>query len=431
MVCDMVVALGQATACGWTLFGHNCGLRSQERLWVQRLPGRQYAPGEHVQTLTETLPQTRQTVAVLGVRTDGLWGFYQGVNEYGVAVGMTRHGTQLSSDRPGLLGTDLVRLALERSSSAFQAMITLTDLIDRYGQRVSPGGPTGNHADTAFLVADAREAFALEAAGHHWVCQEVRELRAMSDASTVRQDWNRIAHGLASHAIEHGWWPSDGSKLDFAGALTTHPGGLHSGLRRWARTTFLLQEQNGHVDTPFLRRLLSDHGEEDTQGAREREPIALCHHAGNRTEFTTAGSLVAELDDPARRCPLVWIAVGPPCETVYLPLCLAADPPAALGHPEGAGSEQVFQRLRRLQARAKRDSAMRGAVQEGLLRLQARLDQEAEDFAMEFPALRERAAEEEASRQAGLFMQHALELLEEVTSGLSNSLSISRAAIIS
>jgi hypothetical protein len=34
------------------------------------------------------------------------------------------------------------------------------------------------------------------------------------------QDWNRISPGLGQHAISQGWWPGDGSKLDFVGALS-------------------------------------------------------------------------------------------------------------------------------------------------------------------------------------------------------------------
>ena len=48
----------------------------------------------------------------------------------------------------------------------------------------------------------------------------------------MRQDWERIARGLAGYAIGQGWWPDDGSKLDFAGSLNDQPVGRESALRR-------------------------------------------------------------------------------------------------------------------------------------------------------------------------------------------------------
>jgi dipeptidase len=412
----MVVALGGATADGRALFGHTCAWPTPERHWLQRTPGRVFAPGEKVQTQIRELPQVRQTYTVLGSQSSGLWGYHQGVNDQGVAVGVASLGTRQGGEPGGLLATDLVRLALERSASALQAVDTLTDLIGRHGQFLPPSGPVGELSDSAFLVADGREAFALEASGRHWVYQEVREVRALSDACTIRQDWNRIAPGLATQVIDRGWWPEDGSKLDFAGALASNPAGRFAGLRRWGRATMLLQQQNGHIDTAFLRRLLADHGEGQSADLGR---VPLCQHGQGSIPVVTALSSVAELGEPTRRWPLVWIAFGPPCETVYFPLCLAGDLPESFCHGGRGPTESVWQRVSRLRSRANRDSGTREVMRESLLRLQARLDQEADEFAAEAAGLHRSGASSDLHRQAGLFMQHVLELFEEVAAGLS------------
>ena len=156
---------------------------------------------------------------------------------------------QASLPKPGLTGPDLVRLALERCGSARQALDLLTDLLARHGE-------CGDHN---FLLADPHEAYTLEAAGRHWAAQEIHQVRAVGDAAVIRQDWYRLSAGLAGEAINSGWWPEDGSKLDFAGRPGRRASPAGSALRRWGRTTRLLEEQNGHIDAAFLRRLLADH----------------------------------------------------------------------------------------------------------------------------------------------------------------------------
>src|SRR5262249_41870842 len=158
-----------------------------------------------------------------GSRPEGTWGYDFGLNEHQVAVGHVRLRSKVPGRRPCLVGTDLVRLVLERSRSARQAVDLLAGLVERHGQTVLPEGPAARESDSAYLIADAREAFAVETAGCHWVYQEVLEVRAVSNVSTVRQDWDRISSGLADYAIGRGWWPGDGSKLDFAGALSEDP----------------------------------------------------------------------------------------------------------------------------------------------------------------------------------------------------------------
>ena len=106
---DMVVALGPATVDGQTLFGHNSGRPVGETQHLRRVPGRCFPLGEKVRAQFIELPQVRQTFTVLGSQPDGRWGYEHGVNDQGVAVGLTRLRTRLRCPQPGLWGTDLVR----------------------------------------------------------------------------------------------------------------------------------------------------------------------------------------------------------------------------------------------------------------------------------------------------------------------------------
>src|SRR5262249_49173709 len=153
MAGDMAVALGDATVEGQTLFAHNSDGPAQDMQVIQRLAGRAHELGEKVATQFIELSQSRQTFTVLGSQPERFWGSSHGVNEHGVAAGCTRLSSKLKIDKPGLLGTDLVRLALERSRSAHQAVDLITDLIERHGQGVFPDCPPLVDGDSAFLVA--------------------------------------------------------------------------------------------------------------------------------------------------------------------------------------------------------------------------------------------------------------------------------------
>ncbi len=410
--CDLAVALGRATADGQALFGHNVGRPPGEAQALVREPGRSFAPGEKVRTAHLELPQVRQTFTAVGGRPAGAWGYRHGVNEHGVAVGCGPMRTRLAASGPALLGPELVRLALERSATAVQALGHVTDLIRRYGQSTPDG------ADHVFLIADAREAYLVEAGGRHWVYQEVRAVRAAPGVCTVGQDWDGIASGLSGRVLEKEWWPDDGSKIDFARAVGS-PAAADAALRRWGRATLLLEQQNGHIDAAFLRRLLSDHFEgcadevdplDDDPG-----PAPLCCHAGRHRATATAASLVAELPTEEGRLPLAWYAFGPPCASVYFPVFPAGELPEAFGG--GAAGESVWAKALRLQALAAGPEPW-AALREALGRLQFRFDQEAEEFAEVGARLQRGGDSAELRRLAAAFHHHLLERFDEVAAGL-------------
>src|SRR5262245_9024826 len=295
MGCNMVVALGRATVDGHTLFGHATTLPEGASAVLGVLPEREHAAGETLRLGTVELPQPRRTHRALCVRAAGRWGACHGVNEHAVAAGGLPLQTRLGAAGAGLCGADLVRLVLERARSARQGVDLLTDLLGRHGQ----------DGDGAFLIADAAEAFAVETAGRWWVYQEVQELRAQTDVCTVRQDWDRVAPGLAAHVIGQGWWPDDGSKIDFAGVVCPDLVARRDSLQRWGRSTAHLGQQNGHIDAAFVRHLLGgrlDEADED-----------------DRPDVAPATALVTNLAADASRLRVVWATLGPPALGLAFP----------------------------------------------------------------------------------------------------------------
>jgi secernin len=411
MGCDMVVALGSAAANGITLFAKNLHAPTGTILSVHRNPGRTFCPGEMLLRGSIDLPQARQTCTVLGWQAAGEWGYSHGINEHHVAAGFARWQSKLAKSA-GLTGADLVRLALERSRSALQAIELITDLVTRHGQ-------TGNEEaeDNIVLVADPHEAYVLEAAGSYWAWTECCERRAVSDVGLLRQDWQRLSPGLAEHAITHGWWPDDGSKLDFgslwasplSGNLVNpaSPGGEAAPLRRWGRASLLLEQQAAQLDAAFLRRLLSDHYDgtplEVDPAVASRGPAPLCQHAP--VASTIAGFLAPLAADAM---PMAWCTFGPPCLSVYLPIFLDGDLPEAYSR----ATDDNYWHPRRLAEMVTQKSRRRDSWRSALCQLQARVDQETEDFLTEAADLKSRGEGRTLQRQATLFMQNHVEQLE-------------------
>jgi secernin len=420
MACDLVVALGKATVDGRTLFGRTCSAGAESRQVLCLTSAHHFAPEEKISTTRVELPQARQTYRVLGCRPTGSWGYEYGLNEYQVAVGCTCLRAAGESAEPGLPGGDLVRLALERSKTARQAVEVLTGLVDRYGQGGEPDQPP---EDNAFLIADPREAYAVETAGKHWVYQEIQEVRVVSGIRVVRQDWDRISQGLASQAIAQGRWPEDGSKLDFAGALGETPRAQPAAWRRWGQFTLLLSEQNGHIDAGFLRRLLA----EDCPVAddRSRPDKARFFRPESQALVAQATSLgfLTQLQQPAD-VPLAWWALGTGCGSLYFPLFPHGDLPAALTGGESAWEERLWRRLQRLRRGLTEDPEGLSRASEALGRLQARLDQETEEFGAELTSLKKRDTIVDLHRQTSLFMEHHLEKLQEVLAELLQDLAL-------
>jgi hypothetical protein len=391
---EMLAALPRAAADGQTLLAHHSRRPAGQAHTLTQQPGRDNAFGESALINGLRLPQPRRTHAVVGARAGRRWGLDHGLNEHGLAAGQVRYRSRLSAPAP-LAGPDLVRLALERCAGALQAVELVGDLIARHGQ--GEAGPDGRAADCALLLADRREAFLLVAAGGHWAVQEARQVRAAGAACHVRADWDRVSRGLADLVISRGWWPEDGSKIDFEGTVGAG-GDLAPALLRWGQTTRLLEEQNGRLDVGLLRRLLAE-----LAGAAE----GLLPHLPPPPPAVEWAGLVAWCGE----VPVAWCSLGPADACVWLPLLPGGDLPAALTEADG-----LRRRAERLAALARCSDEAAAATRAGLAQIQHRLDNETRDFAADAAGQRGDAAG--LRRRAGLFMEHALERYDDAARAL-------------
>ncbi|MGC9358027.1 MAG: C69 family dipeptidase [Anaerolineae bacterium] len=338
-MCDTVVALGNVTADGSVMFAKNSDREPNEAQWLLYLPPADHPSDGTVACTYVEIPQVAHTYGVVLSKPFWMWGGEMGINEHGVTIGNEAVWTKESYEKTGLLGMDLIRLALERAANAGEALDVITELLARYGQGGDGGYTRKLFYHNAFLIADPREAWVLETAGRYWAALKVRDYYAISNGLTIGDEWDRASSGLVEHAVEKGWCRS-ASDFDFARCYsdTIYTRFSRCKLRR-SRTRNLLGAEAGAIALETLTSLLRDHGPE-AEADPDWSPAQgssgnVCMHAGFGPvrAIQTTNSFIAHLDP--RLFTILSTGTSSPCTSLFKPFWPEAMP--SLG-PEPGGT---------------------------------------------------------------------------------------------
>ena len=288
-MCDSLVALAPATAGGTTLFAKNSDRPPTEPQTIEWSMSRTEATTKatHI-TIAGWLDDDgapQPTIRCVIERPSWCWGAEQGVNDAGVAIGNHTIYTTLDPRgfAPALIGMDLVRLGLERGSSARAAVAVMTGLLDRYGQGGSGHDPALVGKDkpywSSFLVADATEAWIVETSGATWQAAPVTRSAALSNRTCI-----------PSFDAEH-----------------RHPGQpverLIDPRLRASRAVLAAEPVTFDAIAAHLR----------SHDSCIEDGWSVCMHVDG-LEATTS-SMIAQL--PADGPPVVWMLLGSPCHNTY------------------------------------------------------------------------------------------------------------------
>ncbi len=341
-MCDTWVAMSDATVAGNVMLGKNSDRPIFDCQPLVFYPREKWTTGSKVKLEYIELPQVEVTYATMGAGPYWCWGYEEGINEYSVVIGNEAVFTKMSRELAesckagknpglGLLGMDLVRLALERSTTARQAVEIMGSLIETYGQFGS-AIPSRSHAegsyDNSFIIADPHEAWILETVGKHWAARQIREgCASISNELGIRTEWDLGSPGIERYAIDKVWWPRDKKhSFDFAQAFIDDKVPRQGSCMRAMRAQQLLAEKYGQVTVPWMMRIARDHYE----GTFLESPYfdaanpafqSICMHV-SPARFTwgnTASSCIAVLPKSPQELPVFWWTPGPPCNGCYVP----------------------------------------------------------------------------------------------------------------
>ncbi len=376
--CDTLMALSRATKSGQTLFAKNSDRPKDEcqpLVWQER---RNHAPGATVRCRYIEAPQAVTTFRHAGSKPYWCWGYEHGFNEHQVVIGNEAlHSKFLPSAEQKLIGMELVRLGLERGRSAAQAVDVMTSLITTFGQGEFKNDDGIKTYDNGYIVADPREAYVIESAGHEWAVKSVSRHTSISNLYSVQADWDR-ASPLAEHrAGQMGWRQDVNGRFSFGATFgPADEPSTAAARRRRARSGALLERHAGDIDAAVMFAILRDHASGDKPtGPFQTEPtggISICMHHAEGIASNTAASLVADLCADGTRLPVYWCSFYSPCSGVFLPLFLEGRIPAGLSAGgEVCDSESPWWLFRSLEERLCEDAGAVGARQAVRKRWQA------------------------------------------------------------
>jgi len=348
-MCDTLAALKPVTAGGGTLFAKSADCEVNEANALVRIPGRKHVAGEALRITHLVLPQARETYEVLLTKAFWTYGCEMGVNEHGLCMGEEAvFTTEMAAEkRDGIIGPDLMRIALERSRTCREAIDLMVRLLEEYGQGGSAELKGNSHFDSSFLMADPTEAWIMETAGRKWALRRVESHASISNMLGIHTDWDRCSVSDQKGSLN--WAATFG--------LPGVPDTLGAPQRQ-AMTYAALEQARGRITVKTIFDALRDHGH-DYDPASAPVHSGVCLHAGPQANrwWQADGVMVADIRD---RDILVWAtATSGNCVSVFKPVFLGLPLPDLGPLPtETFNPQSLWWQHERLHRRAMADFAV-------------------------------------------------------------------------
>jgi len=324
-MCDTIIATGDTTKDGVTIFGKNSDREPNEAHHIVGFAAADHVNGDQIQCTYIEIPQVKHTFAIILAKPFWIWGGEMGANGRGLVIGNEALFTKVPYSKTGLLGMDLLRLALERSANAREGITVIADLLTEFGQGGNAGLTHPTYYHNSFILADPNDAWVLETAGQHWAAKQIKGIYSISNGITIEKDWNLASPNLISHAIQRRWCKNE-SDFNFARCYSDHLYTRFSDCRkRRNRSLKLLNANRGSITVELMMSVLRDHGQADETQRSADESLAgadICMHAGFgpiRVSQTT-GSMVSYVD---QNDPLHFMTgTAAPCTSIFKPIWL-------------------------------------------------------------------------------------------------------------
>ena len=167
-MCDTLFVPSGTTSSGSAFFAKNSD-RHPDEPQVMTL-----APGPHWPSLLS--------------RPVWMRGAEIGINAQGVVIGNEAVFPRSKPARDGVLGMDILRLALEESASAEQAVGFIAKFVETRAQGGNGAYKGKLFYDNSYLVADFTDSWIIETAGHRWAARRLTAPASISNCYTIEKN---------------------------------------------------------------------------------------------------------------------------------------------------------------------------------------------------------------------------------------------------
>ena len=309
------------------VFGKNSDREPNEAQQIVRFP-RNIRTQKIVKATFIEVEHPTETFEVILSKPFQMFGAEIGCNEFGVTIGNEAVFTKMPFNKKniGLTGMDLLRLSLEISKIANEALHHIIFYLEKYGQDACGGYSDKNfYYHNSFIIADKNEAYVLETAGKHWIYEKVNGYRAISNGLSIEEKYDGISNNVIDFAHKKSWIKKN-ETFNFKKAYSQWL------MPKLAACEFRRNnsEQKGKLITDFTVenafQILRSHGEHNQQFLPQNSNTkSICMHAaGLLTPSQTTGSMVVELrkEKPAS----VWLTgTSAPCISFFKPFYFGND----------------------------------------------------------------------------------------------------------
>lgn len=324
--CTTMVARGKATKDGNTIFAKNSDRPINEAQPLRFFPAQDYQKGEEVQCSFITIPQVEHTYACIGSQPHVFFGFEHGINEHGLMIGNEQvSGRELPERRWGLIGMDILRLALERADSAQKAIQVIADLLERIGTGGDPSYRISAF-NSNYIISDSKETYLFESHQRDWVAKKVESVGYLSNCYSIFDDYDLVSKNAIDVAITKGWSAPD-KKFNAAHSWTADDCifAESEGFVRYERLKTLMHKSEP-ITTEIMMNNLRDHYQDTFLSSLGYSPAAakipcICSHPGGISGCVTAASAVTIIrnDVPKELKFTYWGSMAPPCCSIFRP----------------------------------------------------------------------------------------------------------------
>ncbi len=322
-MCDTIVAASKATADGSVILAKNSDREANEAQLLKYIARRNWGSKKAVQCTYMSLPQVKTTHEILISNPFWMWGCEMGANEYGLAIGNEAVFTREPYEKTGLLGMDIMRLALERCKTAYDALMLSTELIEQYGQGGNAGMEHRLYYHNSFIFADPSEAYVLETANKQWVAVKVDGIRSISNGLTIEEEYHYSSKNIEDYARKKGYLKKGKTfnfKECFSDWFYTY---FSRGTARQSRTTHCAMRHYGSITPHSMFAFLRDHGNDQEYISPDKTDMGtVCMHA-SLLPTRPSQSVAAFVAHLRKDTPVFWaIGSSGTCTSVFMPFYL-------------------------------------------------------------------------------------------------------------